>query len=123
LGQRTQAERSVAIIFPEGTKLRWSESGRLAGFRSKGIRSLIEGAPDAVLLPCAFAGGDRVFASGRLLSVGVTLRLSVLDHIDVRRVGVDEALATAERAIAQRLEELSRDADAVPSSLEMEAEP
>lgn len=90
LGRRITDERRGAIIFPEGRKP-WGDEG-LAAFHRPGLRALLDGAPDAVVIPVVFEEIGKFLGRGdRLPTFGLTVRARILAPI-VRVHGNDEYL-------------------------------
>lgn len=90
LGRRITDRRRGAIIFPEGRKPWGDES--LATFHRPGLRALLEGAPDAAVIPVVFEGIARFLGKGDgLPCFGLTVRARILKPL-TRTPGGDEAL-------------------------------
>lgn len=90
LGERVQAGRASAVIFPEGTRAR---AGALAPFRPAGTLALLEAAPATAIVPVAIDESWRLLAHGMLpVPWGVRVRVRIGEPI-ARRPGEDrEAL-------------------------------
>ncbi len=90
LGQRITERRRGAIIFPEGRKPWGDES--IATFHRPGLRALLAGAPDAVVIPVVFEEIAKFLGRGGVLpTFGLTVRARILAPL-ARTPGGDEEL-------------------------------
>lgn len=103
LGSLIQKEKSVAMIFPEGTRV---ANGNMKQFQPGGVAALLKRAPDAVIVPIAIKGTGRLNPKGLFPLVSFTnLSWTALQYIEPKNKTVDEILAEAKMAIQLVLDE------------------
>ena len=97
-------ERNIsACIFPEGTR---SRDGKLRRFKVAGAASLIEGAPNAVIIPVAIDGTWQLAKYNFLpVPIGSSISLTALAPIERGSHTTAEILAQAEAKIRQQLKQ------------------
>lgn len=103
LGRLIHERNWSAVIFPEGTR---SRTGSLGPFSSAGIKTLLKYAPDALVVPVCIDGAWRMGGLKRLQQrLGFRIRWTVLPALSAAQMGADAAVAAAEAAIRQHLQQ------------------
>lgn len=110
LGRQIEAERTITVIFAEGTR---SRDGALGPFRSGGLGALLAAAPSARVLPVAIDGTHRAATFASILShlPGLAVRLRYGEPFEVpaaargdpetARAVADRCRAFCEKALAE----------------------
>jgi 1-acyl-sn-glycerol-3-phosphate acyltransferase len=101
LGERSQARGTSAVIFPEGTR---SRDGRVARFKQRGTRMLLDAAPDLPVVPVALTGSWR-FNTIPPYPVGETVRVRIGAPLERAGRTSKEVLAEAEAYIRANVDE------------------
>lgn len=115
LGERVERGEVSAVIFPEGTRARF---GEMKPFKPAGLKTLLETAPHAPILPCCLDNSWQLMRYGfRPVPAGVPLKFCALDPIE-RTAGedIDELIAKIESRIRARLAELRGQASNIAES-------
>lgn len=95
-----QHHRSV-VIFPEGTR---SRAGSPKTFQRKGLQTLIENMPGAVIIPISISGSWKTLRYGKYpMGIGNTLRFEVHSPIPVQGKTTEELIDTTELIIKEAL--------------------
>ncbi len=103
LGKLIEKEKTVAMIFPEGTR---TANGTMKHFHPGGVATLLKRAPDAIVVPIAINGTGRLNPKGMFPLVSFTpLSWTALPYIEPKDKTVDEILAEAKLAIQVVLDE------------------
>jgi len=102
LGDRIQQSKHAALIFPEGTR---AKDGRLKRFKTKGIETLLEAAPDALLVPVTIDGTWRHAAHNFFpIPAGLDVDVVVGSPVQVsQETSIPELVDTLEQEIANTL--------------------
>ncbi|MCT4614050.1 MAG: 1-acyl-sn-glycerol-3-phosphate acyltransferase [Marinifilaceae bacterium] len=80
LGKLIHKTNTAAAIFPEGTR---SKTGKMRKFKTAGIKSLIEQAPNALIVPFAINGNYKIESNGMFpLNIGTKVEYTVLEPIE-----------------------------------------
>jgi len=100
LRQRLHEDRSVLILFPEGTRTRTGEMGKF----KPGIGALVAGTPVPVV-PCYLHGAYRAWPPGQKLPRPYPLRLAIGAPLEFSasgkdRAGLNEVTARCEAEVA-----------------------
>ncbi|MDP2335153.1 MAG: lysophospholipid acyltransferase family protein [Bacteroidota bacterium] len=108
LGKHIEKNNYSACIFPEGTR---TKDGKVHTFMPAGIASLIRTSPSAILVPLAIDGSYELMKHGSFpMSLGVHLKLTVLDPIDPKGRDIDELTQQIEDMIRKEIESPSPEA-------------
>ncbi len=101
LGKLIQSEKTVAVIFPEGTR---TANGNMKAFQPGGVATLLKRAPDALIVPVAINGTGQLNPKGIFPLVSFTkLSWTALPAIEPQGKSVDEILSEARYAIQLEL--------------------
>ncbi len=101
-GQRKNAERQVAAIFPEGTRAR---DGAMKRFKATGFRALVESMPEALIQPVAIKGNWELLRHNfKPLVFGTSIELRFLAPLEPGGREPDELLAEVESRIRKVVE-------------------
>ena len=101
LGRLISEHGYAACIFPEGTRAR---DGKLKPFRPLGLKTLLESAPGAPVLPVAIDGSWELMRHGLLpVPFGVTVRVRILPPIARTGLSDDTILARCEELLKEAL--------------------
>jgi len=101
LGRLTQEKKQAACIFPEGTR---SKDGKLKPFKRAGIETLLRAAPDAIIVPFAIKGHDRLTSSGMFpMHFGQRISYTVLDAIEPKGQDIEDLIKIVHTKIKEEL--------------------
>lgn len=101
LGKHIEKNNYAACIFPEGTR---TKDGLVKPFMPAGIASLIRTSPSAIIVPFAIDGNFELMKHGSFpMTLGVHLKLTVLDPIDPKGRNIDELTQQIEDLIRKEL--------------------
>ena len=101
-GQRIQARKHAAVIFPEGTR---SRDGRLKRFSENGLRTLVENCPDAVIVPLSIENSWQLQKYGMFpLPLGVKIRFKVHQPIEANVHNFEQIYEYCWREIEEEVE-------------------
>jgi len=101
LGKHIEKNNYAACIFPEGTR---TKDGLVKPFMPAGIASLIRTSPSAIIVPFAIDGNFELMKHGSFpMTLGVHLKLTVLDPIDPKGRDIDELTQQIEDMIRKEL--------------------
>jgi len=102
LGKLIQKDQSAACIFPEGTR---SKTGKLRRFNTAGVETLLQAAPDAVIVPFVIDGNAKLQKHGFFpLSGFRRLNYTVLPFIEPGDAPATQLLATVKQQMEACLE-------------------
>lgn len=103
LGESVERGEASAVIFPEGTRAR---AGAMKPFRPAGLKTLLEHAPNARIVPCCLDNSWKLMRHGFLpIPFGIKLRFWVGDPIErLRGEDVDALILQIEDRIRSHLE-------------------
>jgi 1-acyl-sn-glycerol-3-phosphate acyltransferase len=99
LGRRIEADRAIAVIFPEGTRGR---GGALGPFKAGGLGALLRNAPSARVVPIAVDGSHRAATFASLLADFPGLEVKVRVGAPIEVAEGDRASEEGSRAVAER---------------------
>ncbi len=106
LGKLIQHEKTVAMIFPEGTR---TANGNMKQFYPGGVTALLKRAPDAIIVPIAINGTGSLNPKGIFPLVSFTnLSWTALPFIEPMDKTIDQILAEAKLAIQVVLDEKNK---------------
>ena len=110
LGESVERGEASAVIFPEGTRAR---TGTMKHFRSAGLKTLLEHAPSAKIVPCCLDNSWKLMRHGFLpIPFGIKLRFWVGDPIDrVQGEDIDTLILQTEDRIRAHLDRWRETAD------------
>ncbi|HAS38896.1 MAG TPA: 1-acyl-sn-glycerol-3-phosphate acyltransferase [Microscillaceae bacterium] len=101
LGQYIEKHNRTACIFPEGTR---SRDGALKPFKTTGIKTLLQHAPSALVVPVAISGSWELLKYKlKPLPFGVKYQTQVLDPIEPSQYSADEIVQMAESRIRKAM--------------------
>lgn len=102
LGERCEANKWSAAIFPEGTR---SRDGHLKPFQTGGVKTLLKATPSALVVPFSIRGHYELQKNGNFpLTFGCNLVYSVLEPIEPDGLSAEEICALAYSQIKARIE-------------------
>ncbi|MCI5058781.1 MAG: 1-acyl-sn-glycerol-3-phosphate acyltransferase [Flavobacteriales bacterium] len=99
LGEYISSKNYAVSIFPEGTR---SKDGSMKDFKSKGIQSLLDSIPNAIIVPVVLKNFWKIERYG-LKPVPFFLNLSIEVLEPIKRQAVDEIIQEAHRKINSAL--------------------
>ncbi|PWJ58353.1 1-acyl-sn-glycerol-3-phosphate acyltransferase [Dyadobacter jejuensis] len=103
LGALIQQEKTVAMIFPEGTR---SASGIMKSFQPGGVATLLKKAPDALIIPMAITGTGQLNPKGYFpLRSFTALSWTALPAIEPQGKTLEEILSLSQDSIQRVLDE------------------
>lgn len=101
LGQLIQKNNYAACIFPEGTR---SRTGKIKGFMSAGVNTLLRAAPSAVIVPFVIDGHSQLMEKGYFpLRFGQKISYTVLDPIEPKGQNIEELLESIRASMKETL--------------------
>lgn len=101
LGRLIQEHNYAACIFPEGTR---SKTGQVKKFMPAGIRTLLMGAPSAVIVPFVIDGHSQLISNGFFpMKFGQQITYKVLDPVEPEGQSIDELVNVVEGRIKNAL--------------------
>ena len=102
-GERKEADKQVAAIFPEGTRAR---EGAMKRFKATGFRALMGTMPSALIQPIAIRGNWELLRNNFLpLPFGTSIEVEFLPPIEPGSRDAEEVLGEAERLIRRSVEQ------------------
>lgn len=102
LGNYISETKRSAVIFPEGTR---SKTGVPKSFAYKGLKTLIEACPEAVVVPVSVNNSWKLQRYGMFpLGIGVFLKLEVLKTLEVKNFETSELLQRVESIITENIQ-------------------
>ena len=104
LGKKIEENNYSAVIFPEGTR---SRIGKLKKFKVRGIQTLLESAPSALIVPFVIDGNYKLQENGDFpLGVGIKLKYAVLNPFEQDGLSAEEVTEKSEMQIREYLGQL-----------------
>jgi 1-acyl-sn-glycerol-3-phosphate acyltransferase len=101
LGKYIEEHNRAACIFPEGTR---SRDGVLKPFKTTGIKTLLQYAPSAVVVPVAISGSWELLKYKlKPIPFGVKYKTEILEPIEPSNFSADEIVQKAEEQIRKAL--------------------
>jgi 1-acyl-sn-glycerol-3-phosphate acyltransferase len=101
LGQLITENNYAACIFPEGTR---TKTGQVNKFMSAGISTLLQAAPNSVIVPFVIEGHSQFMKHGYFpLQFGQKIRYTVLDPVEPGNQPVEELLDSIKQSIISTL--------------------
>jgi 1-acyl-sn-glycerol-3-phosphate acyltransferase len=101
LAQKAEKERFAALIYPEGSR---SKDGVLREFKVRGLATLLENMPSALVVPIAVDGSWRLAPrSFSYIPFGSKCKFVVLGGIEPAGKTAEEVLAQCEALIRQEI--------------------
>lgn len=96
-GQEKEAQKQVAVIFPEGTRAR---NGDMRKFKAMGLRTLLRSMPSALVQPVAIRGNWELLQYNFLpVPYGTRVELEFLEPMEPRDYAEEDLVAEVERRI------------------------
>ena len=93
-------KRSV-VIFPEGTR---SRDGKPKPFKTKGLKVLLEHAPNALIVPITINNSWKTLRYGKFpLGIGAHLKFNVHAPLYIKEYNHDELIALVEKQITEAI--------------------
>ncbi len=101
LGQYIETHNRSAVIFPEGTR---SRDGRPKPFKPMGLKTLLQNAPSALVVPISINNSWKLLRYGKFpMGLGAHLHFQV--HAPIPNMGEpEEIIARTEAAIKKGIE-------------------
>jgi 1-acyl-sn-glycerol-3-phosphate acyltransferase len=104
LGRTIEENNYSAVIFPEGTR---SRNGRVKKFKARGIHTLLESAPNALIAPFVINGNYKLQENGPFpLGVGLNLTYTVLTPFERDGLSTEEITERSEFLIKKHLNQV-----------------
>lgn len=101
LGKYVEEHNRTACIFPEGTR---SKDGILKPFKTTGIKTLLQHAPSALVVPVAISGSWELLKYKlKPIPFGVKYKTQVLTPIEPSEYSADQIVQMAEEQIREAL--------------------
>lgn len=101
MGQYIVEHNRAACIFPEGTR---SRDGVLKPFKTTGIKTLLQHAPSALVVPVAISGSWKLLKYKlKPIPFGVKYKTQILEPIEPSQLSADEIVQKAEEQIRKAL--------------------
>lgn len=102
LGQYISKTKRAAVIFPEGTR---SKTGVPKQFAFKGLSTLFEACPEAVVVPVSISNSWKLQRYGMFpLGIGVNLKLEVLEPIAIEDFKIPDLILHLEKTISEHID-------------------
>ena len=99
--QRVNTNNWAAVIFPEGTR---SRDGVPKTFKRKGLETLFEQMPDAVIIPLAISNSWKTLRYGKFpMGIGAHIKLTVKEPINVNTDSSKEIINKIEAQITKHV--------------------
>jgi len=96
-----EEHKRAVVIFPEGSR---SRNGKPKPFKTKGLKTLIEHAPNAIIIPVTINNSWQFLRYGKFpLGIGVHLNFTIHDALKVSDYEVDELIAKTEKQITKAI--------------------
>jgi len=107
LAERLTEQKFAAIIFPEGTR---AKDGTLKKFRPAGMSTLIQGAPEARIVPVVI-DNSWILSARKMgpIPAGTVVRVRVLSELDRNGMNAKALVERAENEISQALQDLRKE--------------
>ena len=106
LGRYISETNRAAVIFPEGTR---SRTGVPKAFAYKGLKTLLESCPDAVVVPVCVNNSWKLQRYGMFpLGMGAFLKLEVMQPLNVKDYKTSELMELIEKTIVNKIERNSK---------------
>lgn len=103
-GKFIQDNNYCGCIFPEGTR---ATDGKIKPFKTRGLVTLLEECPDAVILPVAFEGFWELVRYEYLpIPFGVKIKATLLEFVEREGKTADEIVQECEYKIRKQLNQL-----------------
>lgn len=96
---RLESENLCCVIFPEGTR---AKEGKLKPFKRLGLKVLLEGAPNADVVPVAFTKNYR-FGNPKFFPLFIRSRMKIFPPIKREGMRVEEQMTEIENLIKGEL--------------------
>ena len=91
----------AAVIFPEGTR---SRDGRPKPFKRKGLQTLIEHIPNAVIIPISISNSWKTLRYGKFpMGIGAHIKFHVLEPLNAKSYDVNELIDHIEEQIINHI--------------------
>lgn len=91
----------AAVIFPEGTR---SRKGKPKPFKAKGLMTLFEQMPDALIVPIAINNSWKTIRYGKFpMGIGAHIKFEVLKPIAVSSASPEKLVTTVEENIVKNI--------------------
>jgi 1-acyl-sn-glycerol-3-phosphate acyltransferase len=102
LGRSIEKNNWAVCIFPEGTR---SKNGKLKGFHSGGLKTLLKASPSAAIVPFVINGNYKLLRWGGIpLNIGLKLKYTILKPIDREGLTDEEILQKVKDSIQRNLD-------------------
>jgi len=101
MGSYIEKYNRAVVIFPEGSR---SRGGNPRPFKTRGLKTLIEHAPNAIIIPITINNSWQFLRYGKFpLGIGVRLNFTVHDTFKVSDYDVDELIIKIEKQITETI--------------------
>jgi 1-acyl-sn-glycerol-3-phosphate acyltransferase len=99
--KRVMDNNWAAVIFPEGTR---SRDGQPKPFKTKGLMTLIEHIPNAIIVPITINNSWKTLKYGKFpLGIGAHIKFEVHKPIEVKGQDHKELITTIEKQISEAI--------------------
>lgn len=99
--KRVKENNWAAVIFPEGTR---SRDGQPKPFKTKGLLTLIEHIPNAIVVPITINNSWKTLRYGKFpLGIGAHIKFNVHEPIEVNEQGPQNLINTIENQISEAI--------------------
>lgn len=99
--KRVKENNWAAVIFPEGTR---SRDGQPKPFKTKGLLTLIEHIPNAIVVPITINNSWKTLRYGKFpLGIGAHIKFNVHEPIEVNEQGPQNLIDTVEQQISEAI--------------------
>ncbi len=96
-----EEHKRAVVIFPEGSR---SRDGKPKPFKPRGLKTLIEHAPNAIIIPITINNSWQFLQYGKFpLGIGVRLNFTIHNTLKVSEYNADELIAKTEKLITEAI--------------------
>lgn len=102
LGEYISETKRAAVIFPEGTR---SKTGVPKEFAYKGLKTLFEACPEAIVVPVCVNNSWKLQRYGMFpIGIGAFFKLEVLQPLEVKNYQAAELIAHLQKQITEKVQ-------------------